>query len=118
MRQLRRLGLMAVLVAGCATIQVSESVVDTRLKPSVRDEVVDGSVEYSVTSTVRGEQLTLEIEQSETCAAITTQRSHRVKSVTRVGDPVVVRMMWLVATLGIGLGAYSYSNAESLAAQS
>jgi len=115
--RLSALGWVAVLVGGCASIRISESVTETPLRPSVRNEVVEGSVEYAVTATVRKDQISLSIDQSETCAAITTPRSHRMTSVTRVGDPTVVRMTWLLATVGLGLGAYGYANANSLAVQ-
>jgi len=113
----RFVAVVAALVAGCASIQINESIVDTPTEPAVRQETVDGSLAYTVDAEVRGELISLRIQQSETCATITTQRAHRVKWVTRVADPTAVRMTWLLAAVGLGLGGYSYGDAAGLAAR-
>jgi len=112
---LRVLGLTWVVAAGCASIRVQESVLETPLPPTVRDACVPDSVKYAATAVVDAEVIRVSVEQSETCAELTTQRSHRVRTVVRTADPVVTRTTWATAALGLGGGVYSYANADALA---
>lgn len=101
--------------AACATVQSVETTTDTPLSPSVQHEVVDDSVSYETSGSVHGFRIRVALMQSETCATITTARSHRQRHVARHSDPFVARTTWVLAATALGAGAYSYVNADALA---
>jgi hypothetical protein len=103
---------------GCASVQSIESTTSTRLEASVEHKVVDDSLELSVATEVQGHKLTVAIEQQETCATLTTPRTHRRRYVDRRVDPTSSRATWTIAVLSIGAGVYGTVDADSLAAQS
>lgn len=107
---------VALLSAGCASIQTFESTTDTPLRPQVQREVVDDSLEYVVAANVSGYELNLSVEQSETCSIKTTPRAHRRRYIERRSDSLTTRTTWSIAAIGLGVGAYSYAQADSLAA--
>lgn len=58
----------AFAVAACASIHSFESTTDTPLERAIDHEVEDDSLEYEVvSSTVNGYELSLVVQQSETC---------------------------------------------------
>jgi hypothetical protein len=71
--------------SACASIHSVESTTDTPLVPLIDHKIEEASLEYEVvSSTVTGYQLGVVVEQSETCAAVTTPRVHRRRHVDRV----------------------------------
>lgn len=108
-------GVFAVLVGGCAAIQTTETIDNAPLPPAVHESTLPGSLTYDVTTSVVGAQLSIAVEQSESCATITTQRVHRRRHVAKTAESSTLGMFWGVAIGGLGGGVYGYLNAEALA---
>ncbi len=111
-------GALLGVFVGCAPVYVRETATETALSSTLGHEGVAGSTRYSASASVDGEQISVVVDQEDRCVDSTTPRSHRVTSVTRTSDPAVTRTTWAIAAVATGLGIYSYSNADSLAAQS
>jgi hypothetical protein len=92
--------------------------VDTPLNASVRRETVEGSATFESKARVQGDLLVLMIETTERCAIITTPQKTREIHVVKTADSTFMKTAWTFAVLGIALGAYSYLDAEGLAAKS
>ena len=103
---------------GCASIHSVESTTNTKLEPSVEHRVVEDSLEFSLATEVQGYTISIGIEQQETCATLTTPRTHRRRYVERRVDPMSARATWTIAVLSIAAGVYGSLNADQLAAQS
>jgi hypothetical protein len=110
---------MAALAFGaCATIHSVESTTDTPIAPSIEHEVEAGSLRYEVASAaVRGYELDLVVQRSESCATVTTPRVHRRRHVDREVDATASRATWGIALGALGAGVYGYVDAERVAAQ-
>lgn len=109
---------LALLFCGCASIYSRESTTTTTLQPSVDHRVVADSMEYTIATEVEGQRISFAIEQHETCATVTTPRTHRRRYVERQADPTMSRATWALAALSLGGGAYGSLNAETLASRS
>lgn len=108
----------ALACAACATIHSVESTSDTPLPPRVEDRVEAGSLAYEVSSSsVQGYEVRVAIQQSETCATLTTPRVHRLRHIARQVDTTTARVTWALAITALGAGAYGYYDAENLAAR-
>lgn len=118
MRSGRLMGVVALTCAGCASIRSVESTTNTPLPPTVEHRVVDDSLELMVAAEVRDHEISITVEQQETCTTRTTPRVHRRRYVDRRLDPASSKLTWAVAMLGIAAGAYGTANADRLAAGS
>jgi hypothetical protein len=107
--------LLALLYAGCASIQKIETTTNTPLPPAIHTEVVPDSVEYSASARIDGSRVRIAIAQTEMCAKVTTPRSHQRRYVARTSEPRISRTVWVIAASALGTGAYSFADAEGLA---